>query len=79
LSVERIVRGSVRGKTIELHEDLGLADGQEVEITVRTIPKPAARQPGEGLLRTEDRGRGRVASVVGRAARQNGMAVRASG
>jgi hypothetical protein len=51
--MERTVRGVVRGKTIELAEALGLADGQEVEITLRTIPAQAVRQPGEGLLRTE--------------------------
>jgi hypothetical protein len=47
----KIVHGNVRGKTIELAEDLGLADGQEVEVTVRTVL--ATQAPGEGLRRTE--------------------------
>ena len=42
----------VRGKTIELDEDPGVAEGQQVEVQVRTIPK-STRKPGEGLLRTE--------------------------
>jgi hypothetical protein len=44
--------GIVRGKTIELDEDPGIPDGQEVEVQVRVIPQPL-RKPGEGLLRTE--------------------------
>jgi hypothetical protein len=43
------MRGKVRGTTIELDEDPGVADGQEVEITIKTVP---ARRPwGEGLRR----------------------------
>jgi hypothetical protein len=53
LDMTKVVHGNVRGKTIELSEDLGLADGQEVEVTVRTVPATEARTPGEGLLRTE--------------------------
>ena len=49
----RVIHGKVRGKLIELDEDLGLAEGQEVEVTVRPISSEASRQPGEGLLRTE--------------------------
>ena len=49
----RVVHGKVRGKMIELDEDLGLAEGQEVEVSVRPITPGAGRQPGEGLLRTE--------------------------
>jgi hypothetical protein len=48
----KTIHGKVHGKTIELDEDLGVADGQEVEVQVRVIPK-TARKPGEGLLRTE--------------------------
>jgi len=48
-----ILHGKVRGHTIELTENLGLADGQEVEISVRTIPAIEPHKPGEGLLRTE--------------------------
>ena len=49
----RVYHGVIHGKTIEVSEDIGLAEGQEVEITVRTIPLVQQRQPGEGLLRTE--------------------------
>ena len=48
----RTIHGRVHGKTIELDEDLGVAEGQEVEVQVRVLPK-TARKPGEGLLRTE--------------------------
>lgn len=51
----RIIRGVVRGNSIDVEEDLGLADGQSVVLTIRTVPtpKPAGRPLGEGLLRTE--------------------------
>jgi len=48
----RTIHGRVHGKIIELDEDPGVAEGQEVEVQVRVIPRPS-RQPGEGLLRTE--------------------------
>ena len=47
------VHGIIRGKTIELDEHLDAAEGQEVEVSVRTIPLRRTRQPGEGFLRTE--------------------------
>ena len=50
----KLMRGVVHGRTIELDEDPGVAEGQAVEVQVRTIPAtPAGRQPGEGFLRTE--------------------------
>jgi hypothetical protein len=51
--MEKTIHGTIHGKTIELHEEIGLIEGQEVEVTVRTIPHAPVRQPGEGLLRTE--------------------------
>jgi hypothetical protein len=48
----KTVHGVVHGKTIELDHELGVAEGQEVEVQVRLIPK-TGRKPGEGLLRTE--------------------------
>ena len=42
------IHGKAYGKTIELDEDLGIADGQEVEVRVRLIP--SARKWGEGIL-----------------------------
>lgn len=45
----KTIHGKVHGKTIELDEDLGVAEGQEVEVQVKIIP--AAKQWGEGLRR----------------------------
>jgi hypothetical protein len=42
----KTIHGKVRGKTIELNEDLGVPDGQEVEIQVK-ISSP--RNWGEGI------------------------------
>jgi hypothetical protein len=44
-----ITQGRVHGRTIELSKDLGLADGQEVEVRVK--PVPSTRSWGEGLRR----------------------------
>jgi hypothetical protein len=46
----RAVHGTVRGKIIELDEELGVADGQHVEVEVRAV-EPAQKW-GEGILRT---------------------------
>jgi hypothetical protein len=46
----KIVHGIVHGKTIELDENLGVADGQEVEVQIKIIPLPG--KWGEGVLRT---------------------------
>ncbi len=46
----KTIHGKTHGKTIELNEDLGVAEGQEVEVQV-TIVQPA-RKWGEGILRT---------------------------
>jgi hypothetical protein len=48
----RTMHGKVHGRIIELDEDLGVAEGQEVEVEVKVIPR-ATRTPGEGFLRTE--------------------------
>lgn len=48
----KTIHGKVHGRTIELDEDLGVAEGQEVEVQVRVLPK-TRRQSGEGFLRTE--------------------------
>jgi hypothetical protein len=42
--------GIVHGKTIELDEDLGLSEGQEVEVRVTIVPK--AGDWGQGILRS---------------------------
>ncbi len=49
----RIYHGVIHGKTIEVSEDIGLAEGQEVEVIVRPSTPGQPRRPGEGLLRTE--------------------------
>jgi hypothetical protein len=43
--ITRTVHGIVRGKLIEIDEDLGVAEGQEVEVQVKVIA-PAAPAPG---------------------------------
>jgi hypothetical protein len=48
----KTLHGRVCGKTIELDEDLGVPEGQEVEVQVRVISE-RSRRPGEGFLRTE--------------------------
>ena len=40
---------TIDGKTIELDEDLGVAEGQEVEVQVRIVQP--VRKWGEGILR----------------------------
>ena len=48
--MNKTVHGTVHGRTIELHEELGIAEGQEVEILVKLIP---GRQVwGEGIVRS---------------------------
>ena len=49
----RRVHGKVHGKTIELDEELGVAEGQEVEVTVRVVSSIKPTRTGEGFLLTE--------------------------
>lgn len=46
----KTMHGKVRGKTIEFEEDLGVADGQDVEVEIK-VATPQ-RKWGEGILRT---------------------------
>jgi hypothetical protein len=46
----KTIHGRVHGRTIELDEDLGLADGQDVEVQVRVVPP--VKKWGEGILRS---------------------------
>jgi hypothetical protein len=48
----RVLRGIVRGKSIEVYEDVGFSDGEAVELVVRRV-SPHDQRPGEGILRTE--------------------------
>lgn len=49
----KVMHGRVHGRTIELSEDSGLAEGQEVEVSMRAVPNGQECKPGDGLLRTE--------------------------
>jgi hypothetical protein len=49
----RVFHGVIHGKNIALEEDTGLAEGQLVELTIRTVLPSTGQQPGEGFLRTE--------------------------
>ncbi len=46
----KLARGVIHGQTIELSEDLGLTEGQEVEVRVRVINTGTTW--GEGILRS---------------------------
>jgi hypothetical protein len=48
--VVKQVQGVIHGTTIKLDEDLGIADGQRVEVQVR-VPSPAQTW-GQGILRS---------------------------
>lgn len=45
----KTIQGKVRGRTIEFAEDLGLQEGQEVQVQVTALPPTSTR--GEGLRR----------------------------
>jgi hypothetical protein len=49
----KTIHGTVHGKTIDLDEEPGVADGEEVEVTIRTISDPTVHRSGEGFSRTE--------------------------
>jgi hypothetical protein len=46
----KTLHGKVHGRTIELDEDPGVAEGQEVEVQMKVVPPP--QKWGEGILRT---------------------------
>jgi hypothetical protein len=46
----KTLHGRVHGKTIELDEDLGVPDGQEVEVQVTVVPSTAPPM-SEGLAK----------------------------
>jgi hypothetical protein len=49
----KIVHGIVRGKTIELEQEVGIPDGQKVQVAVQILPGAPGGQPwGEGLRRS---------------------------
>lgn len=46
----KLARGVIHGRTIELDRDLGLNEGEEVEVRVSIVPK--AKTWGQGILRS---------------------------
>lgn len=48
----KTLHGKVRGRMIEIDEDINSLEGQDVEIQVKMISK-ASHKPGDGFLRTE--------------------------
>ena len=46
----KIMHGKVHGRTIELDEDPGVAEGQEVEVQMKVVPPP--QKWGEGIRRS---------------------------
>jgi hypothetical protein len=48
--MSQVIRGIIRGKTIELNEDPGLEEGGKVEVLVRPIR--SGQKWGEGILRS---------------------------
>ena len=46
----KTIHGKARGRIIELDEDLGIAEGQEVEVQVKVITP--ARKWGQGMIRS---------------------------
>jgi hypothetical protein len=53
IKMTKVIHGKIVGRTIELTEDLGLAEGQEVELSVRPVLAAESLRFGNGLLRTE--------------------------
>jgi len=46
------LHGRVHGKTIELDEDPGVAEGQQVEVQMKVVPPPKPQTPmSEGLAK----------------------------
>jgi len=48
----KVLRGIIHDNVIELMEDAGISDGEQVEVIVRRVV-PQARQPGDGFRRTK--------------------------
>jgi hypothetical protein len=48
--MSKVIHGKVHGRTIELIEDLGLPEGQEVRVTVTVLP--TAQAWSDAVLRT---------------------------
>ena len=52
-SIQAVLKGVIRGRTIELDEEPGLPDGQSVTVTVQPSVEQTRRlPPGEGIRRS---------------------------
>ncbi len=49
-TMTKTLHGKIHGRTIELDDDPGVAEGQEVEVEIKVVPP--TRKWGEGILRT---------------------------
>jgi len=47
MSISNTVTGVLHGRTIELDQSVSIADGQRVEVVIRSVAD--ARQPGDGI------------------------------
>jgi hypothetical protein len=45
LPMTKTLHGKVHGRTIELHEDPGVAEGQEFEVQLKLVESPQASAP----------------------------------
>lgn len=55
----KTLRGRVHGKTIELEENLGVAEGQEVEVQVKIVP------PTPATTTTMSEARAKIYQILG--------------
>jgi hypothetical protein len=50
--MSKTIHGKVHGRTIELEEDPGVAEGQEVEVRIKVVPPSQPQAPmSEGLAK----------------------------
>ncbi|HUG94111.1 MAG TPA: hypothetical protein VML55_24990 [Planctomycetaceae bacterium] len=45
----RVLRATVHGTTIELEQELGLPDGQQVTVTIQPVSEEERLAPGDGI------------------------------
>ena len=57
------LRGTVHGKTIELDEDTGLPDGQQVHVTVKPVPANRDDLQGHGRAASQGERLGQGVSI----------------
>lgn len=49
--MQKLLQGTIRGRTIELADDPNVSEGSTVEVILR--PLATSQRPGEGFRRTE--------------------------